>query len=220
MLKLLGFLVAFLTACSFAPGNLQSTQSTDLGKRKIRRIAVLPPEARSAEKKPKAQFSSPSPGRTKSLEKGAEELLADLVYSTMASMAGWQIVSDSEVREVEQGLPGTNGLARVRKLGESVYADAVIRGRILRYRERVGDEWGAKSPASVAFVLDLIDVRRGDVVWSVRFDETQMPLSENLFAIGDIQQRGVKWLTAAQLTQAGVKKAISELHRILVPHSS
>jgi TolB-like protein len=79
----------------------------------------------------------------------------------------------------------------------------------------VGDEWGAKSPASVAFVLDLIDVRRGDVIWSARFDETQKSLSENIFAIGDIGQRGVRWLTAEQLTQEGVRKALAQLHQLI-----
>jgi hypothetical protein len=96
-----------------------------------------------------------------------------------------------------------------------VYADAVLSGRVQRYRERVGDEWGAKSPASVAFVLDLIDVRRGDVIWSARFDETQKSLSENIFAIGDIGQRGVRWLTAEQLTQEGVRKALAQLHQLI-----
>ena len=71
-------------------------------------------------------------------------------------------------------------------IGEMVYADAVMMSRLQRYRERVGDEWGAKSPASVAFILDLVDVRRGDIVWSARFDETQKSLSESIFSLGDI----------------------------------
>lgn len=135
----------------------------------------------------------------------------------MASMSGWQIVADSEVREIAQTLPGSNEITRLRKIGEMVYADAVLTGRVLRYRERVGNELGAKSPASVAFVLELVDVRRGDVVWSARFDETQRSLSENIFAIGDIiSQGGVKWLSAEQLTHEGVKKAVAQLHQILV----
>jgi hypothetical protein len=101
-----------------------------------------------------------------------------------------------------------------------VYADAVITGRMQRFRERVGDEWGAKSPASVAFVLELVDVRRGDLIWSARFDETQKSLSENIFAIGDIRQRGVRWLSAEQLTREGVKKAIGQLHQILARGSA
>jgi hypothetical protein len=104
---------------------------------------------------------------------------------------------------------------RLRRLGEMVYADAVIAGRIQRYRERIGDEWGAKSPASVAFVLELVDARRGDVIWTARFDETQKSLSENIFAIADIGQRGIRWLTADQLAEEGVKKAIGQLHEII-----
>jgi len=201
-------------------GNLQTNWTPDLDKRKIRRIAVLPPELVSPEQKQKVPFTSSSPVETKSRDQDAQELLAGLVYSAMASMPKWQIVSESEVRDVEQGLPQADGAARLRKVGELVYADAVIRGRIQRYRERVGDAWGAKSPASVAFVLELVDVRRGDIIWSARFDETQKPLSENIFALGDLGQRGVRWLTASQLTQAGVKKAVSDLHQLLVRGTS
>ena len=105
--------------------------------------------------------------------------------------------------------------ARAKKLGELVYADAVIFGRILRYRERVGKEWGVKSPASAAFVLDLWDVKRGDLIWSGRFDETQKPLSENIFAIGEFTQRGVRWLKAEELAREGIKKAVNQLHQTL-----
>jgi hypothetical protein len=84
-----------------------------------------------------------------------------------------------------------------------------------RFRERVGAEWGIKSPASVAFVLDLVDVRRGDIVWSARFDETQKSPAENIFVLGDIGQRGVKWLSAEQLAESGVRKAIAQLHEII-----
>jgi hypothetical protein len=53
------------------------------------------------------------------------------------------------------------------------------------------------------------------VIWSARFDETQKSLSENIFALGDIGQRGVRWLSADQLAQDGVKKAVSQLHQII-----
>jgi hypothetical protein len=143
-------------------------------------------------------------------------LLAKLVYSTTASLPSWQIVSESEMRDVAQTVSPLSEMARIKKIGELVFADAVITTRMQRYRERIGEEWGVKSPASVAFVLDLIDVRRGDVIWSARFDETQKPLSENIFALGDISQRGVRWLSAEQLMHEGVKKAVAQLHQILV----
>lgn len=118
--------------------------------------------------------------------------------------------------EVGQTLGPLSEAARLRRLGELVYADAVMTAQVRRYRERIGNEVGAKSPASVAFVVDLFDVRRGDIVWSGRFDETQKALSENIFAIGDVSQRGLKWLSADQLMLEGVKKVVNQLHQVLV----
>lgn len=215
MLTLLIFVLS-IGACSFGPGNLQSTHSTDLESRNIRRIVVVTPSRADAQQGPKVPYTSAASAERRPSEQEPNELLAKLVYSTIASMPKWQIVSESEAREVAQAVPPDGETARLRKIAEMVYADAVIVGRVQRYRERVGDEWGAKSPASVAFVLDLIDVRRADVVWSARFDETQKPLSENIFALSDIGQRGIRWLNAEQLTHEGVKKALGQLHHMLV----
>ncbi len=171
------------------------------------------PAVAGGEQKTATPFTStPAPAETTS----PESLLMRRVYSTLAAEPGWQIVSDHEIEEVAQTIGPLTDLAHQRRLGEAVYADAVMTGRVLRYRERIGNEIGAKSPASVAFVLDLIDVRRGDIVWSARFDETQKPLSENLFAIGDVGQRGLRWLSADQLMLEGVKKAVDQLHQVLV----
>ena len=212
MMKKFALCSLLLTACSFGPGNLESRHSSDLESRRIKRIAVVPPSVLRDEVKPKAPLGTREP-RDASGE--AAESLARQAYSAAAAMANWQIVSDSEIREVAQTVaPGVEA-TRLRQIGQMVYADAVLTGRVLRFRERVGDEWGAKSPASVAFMLDLVDVRRGDVIWSARFDETQKSLSENIFAIGDIGRRGVRWLSAEQLAHEGVKKAIAQLHSII-----
>jgi len=135
-------------------------------------------------------------------------------------MPHWQIVSDREVREVAGQLSGADGRARARKLGELVYADAILTGRILRFRERVGESWGAKSPASVALVLELWDVKQGDLIWSGRFVETQRALSENIFALGEVAQRGLRWLKAEELAQEGIKKAVHQLHQSLYRKSA
>jgi len=212
MLKLVP-LIFFLIGCSVAPATLQSRHSTDLEARKIRRIAVVPPAVMGGAPAPKIPFGTALEPRTS--EREAPESLARFVYLAVASLPNWQIVSESEVREVGQSIPADGAGSRLRQIGERVYADAVLTSRVQRYRERVGDEWGAKSPASVAFVLDLVDVRRGDVIWSATFDETQKSLSENIFAFGDISQRGVRWLSAEQLAQDGVKKAVGQLHQMI-----
>lgn len=214
MVKLVALFLLSLAACSFGSNNLQSRHSTDLESRRIRRIAVVPPTVSVGDTQSKVLLgTTPEP---RAPERDAGELLARIAYSVTSAMPNWQIVSDREVREVAETLSPLAEAARLRQIGQGVYADAVLTGRVQRFRERVGDEWGAKSPASVAFVLDLVDVQRGDVIWTARFDETQKSLSENIFALGDIGQRGVRWLSAEQLTQEGVKKSIAQLHQIIV----
>jgi hypothetical protein len=212
MSKLIPLLIFLLTGCSFSPGNLQSRHSADLESRRIRRIVILPAlETAGSQVK-----VAPAPGEPKSPERDPNDTLARIIYQVMSSLPNWQIVSESEAREVSQTITESNEAARLRQLGEAVYADAVLVGRVRRFRERVGDEWGVKSPASVGFVLELVDVRRGDVIWSASFDETQKSLSENIFAIGDIlSERGVRWLTAEQLTHEGVKKGVAQLHQLI-----
>jgi TolB-like protein len=207
MLKSFAFVLGIIlfAACGILPSTLQTKQVSDIDGRKIRRIAVVP----------SVQVVSALSGAAARSEREAPENLGRFVYSAMVSLPNWQIISDSEVRDVGVKVAPTSEPVRVRMIGEMVYADAVLTGTVQRYRERIGDEWGAKSPASVAFVLNLVDVRRGDVIWTAQFDETQKPLSENIFAMGDIGQRGVRWLSADQLAQEGIKKAIGQLHDIL-----
>jgi hypothetical protein len=207
MLKIIALALTLVAGCSFGSGTLQSKHSNDLESRRIRRIAVIPPEITTAAVHSHAHDNPP-------------EMLAKQLYSAMASLPNWQIVAESEVKQVEQMKPGIIDAARLRQIGELVFADAVMVGRVMRFRERIGDDWGVKSPASVAFVLDLIDVRRGDVIWSARFDETQKALSDNIFGLGDIGQRGVRWLRAEQLATDGVKKAVGQLHQILARSAS
>lgn len=198
---ILAALFLFLSSCVFGPGNFQSSHSTDLESRKIKRIAILPATGFSA--------------KAKGLQSDPAWMLTQQLYSTMSALPNWQIVSDREVNEAAAQMgQGTDG-TRAKRLGELVYADAVLSGRVLRYREREGEELGVKNPASVAFVLELWDVRRGDIIWSGRFDETQKPLSENIFAIGEFARRGARWLSAEELMHEGVKKAVQQLHKVL-----
>lgn len=192
---------ALIYACGSTGGTLQSRPAGDLESRRIRRIAVLPPSMAAGAAPAAARFNAAQ--------------VARFTHAALVALPIWQIISESEVREATVNLPPSSAEERLKRIGERVYADAVMMSRVQRYRERVGDEWGAKSPASVAFILDLVDVRRGDIIWTARFDETQKSLSESIFSIGSIGERGLRWLSADQLAQEGVKKAVEQLHAIL-----
>lgn len=206
MWKLLPLLF-FLAACGSA--SLNSQISNDVESRKIRRIAIFPLDLLAGREKNRVPFSSGAN------ENSGAAIISRQLYSAMTQLPNWQIVSDREVREMEPLVPPGSPEARARRLGQLVYADAVISGRLLRFQEREGEAIGAMNPASVAFVLEVWDVKRGDVVWTARFDETQKSLSEDLLSLGQVASRGVRWLRAEELSLEGVKKAVGQLHQAL-----
>lgn len=194
-----------LWSCSLAPTHLQIQQAGDVSRRQIKRIAVL-------------GASSVPDSERKLTANEISESFRRALYLVLAEFQDWQIVSEREVQEVEPQLRSESDVrARTRKLGELVHADGVLFGQVLYFRERIGEAGGAKSPASVTFVLELLDVRRGDVIWRGRFEETQRPLSENLFEIGTFAKRGARFLTGEELAADGIKRAVRELHQTLFP---
>ena len=145
-------------------------------------------------------------------------ILTRYLLNVMKGLAGWSLVPKKDVQEAMVVWGSAQADSRANKVGARVNADAVLYGRIFRYQERVGAAgWGAKSPASVAFALYLMDVRGETIVWQARFQETQRPLSENIFALGEFVLRGAKWLTAEELALAGIKKAVQRLQQALYP---
>ena len=53
--------------------------------------------------------------------------------------------------------------------------------------------------------LVLIRVEDGRVLWKKNFQETQQPLSDDLFKLESFLERGGKWVTAEELAQSGLK---------------
>lgn len=92
------------------------------------------------------------------------------------------------------------------QMGKSLHADAVVRGTIYRFRQRVGTWISVSTPASVAFAMELIRVDDGRVIWNRAFDQTQRSLDKDLFKI---LKRGVKWLTVEELAASGLHETMA-----------
>ena len=82
-------------------------------------------------------------------------------------------------------------------------ATAVMLGKVYRYRDRQGDSYGASQPASVGYEVSLFDAKSGKRLWQSRFDETQQPLSANVFNAQRYPGGGTRWLTAGELARWG-----------------
>lgn len=85
---------------------------------------------------------------------------------------------------------------------------------VYRFQERRGSNVAVDKPASVGFHAHLY--KRGSLVRTATFDETQQPLSENVLKLGTFLKRGAKWITVDELCREGVEKVVDELQKDLV----
>jgi len=149
------------------------------------------------------------------LAPGAAEAISAELYGQVAIAGGWEPIPEQDVADAMQKLPPSN-LGNLDdnalKLGHQVSADGVIYGTVERYKERVGMDYSAASPASVTFSLKFVDLKSKQIVWTAKFAKSQAALSQNLFDLANFVQRSGRWVRAHEIAQEGVKEAVADLH--------
>jgi len=166
-------------------------------------IAVMPIEA--------AEHTGATPAEhVETLPPGAPRQVTAAVYGALTSSSEWRVVPDLTVAQVLTHVNREGDLrSRARALGKEVGADAVVYGTVSRYVERA--EYAARAPAAVALTLYLISVRSGEILWSGSFDQTQRPLTSNLFNWWQFWRGGPRWFTAQEFTRLGVEHLLKDL---------
>ncbi len=102
-----------------------------------------------------------------------------------------------------------SGSARV--AAEEFEATALLLGHVSRFRDRAGRSGSASQAASVAFQLTLRSTPSGRVLWRGDFNQTQRPLSEGPARASRLPGGGMRWLTAAELADWGVKETVAAM---------
>jgi hypothetical protein len=167
----------------------------------INRIAVMP------------LVEDPTAGEP--LAPGAAEAISAELYSDVAMAGGWDPIPAQDVDAALQKMPPTtfaNLDENALKLGHDVSADGVLYGTVERYKERVGADYAAASPASVSFSLKFVDLKSKQVVWTANFAKSQAALSQNLFDLANFVQRSGRWVRAHEIAAEGAKEAVADLH--------
>ena len=101
-----------------------------------------------------------------------------------------------------------NPLVLMKAIGQELKVDGVIWGGVFRYQNRKGTSYGVQEPASVSLDLHLLRVSDGAIVWKAQWTKSQKSLSEDLFQLGEVAKRGLRWLTAEELAKAGLAEMI------------
>jgi hypothetical protein len=116
-------------------------------------------------------------------------------------------------REHIAGLQATGGerpLEVARLIGKRVNCNAILETTVWRYSDRIGSRYSAEEPASVAFDFRLIGTDDGSILLSVKFDEVQRSVMENLYNWSKARTRGFTWITADELMLEGVREKLLE----------
>jgi TolB-like protein len=178
---------------------------------KIEKIAVMP-------------FSSKLTGVGETMTT-KEQFLTDSMYGELtAKVKGIEFISPQSSGEELTKVGEDNSIlldkSAVIEAGKNLGADAVLFGYISEYKEREGGELGVSSAASVAFSVQLLNTKDGQILWEDYFAETQRPLSENLLEVRKFFRRGAKWITADDLAKEGIVEVVNELNMFLVKFSA
>ncbi len=96
-------------------------------------------------------------------------------------------------------------------IGRCMGSDLLVVPQLYEWRERDGSSIGVATPAKVVMDVFVLDVRNESLISRSRFDETQSALSTNLLEAGKFFKRGGKWVSAHDLAEEGMEKAVKEL---------
>jgi hypothetical protein len=150
----------------------------------------------------------------KTLPPDAAQSITAVIYARANELGGWEVAPQDDVDAALQQLPpltvadmDQNALAVGRKLA----ADGVIYGTVNRYRERVGFDYAAQSPAAVAFMLNFVDENSKQVVWTAKFAHEQKALSQNILDLPNFVSHGARWVRAHDIAVEGINGALDNL---------
>jgi hypothetical protein len=106
------------------------------------------------------------------------------------------------------GSPYEHPLDLAKIVARDFNATAVLVGKLTRYRDVETGGVGPPRSASVAFVLSLYSAPDGRKLWTGRYDETQVTMTDNPQRARYYPGRGSRRLSALDLARFGVEKAV------------
>ena len=141
------------------------------------------------------------------LEAGAytfTSLLAQYLTG-IQSETSFQIISNEQMESLLGEYHG-DIFSQARFVSSQMNSDAVLVVTVERFRERDGTQYSVEAPASVSFEYKLLRNDGSQILCNGIFEETQVPLTDNIFTLKKARKRGFKWITAEDLAREGIKE--------------
>ena len=145
------------------------------------------------------------------IAEGGEKVVGELFIEKLKEFKKIEIIPQEKVEGIYNRVRAESlkrpFLEIIKKAGTELGADITVIGHVFRYVERIGYDYSAEKPASVAFEIIFINSQNGSTIWRGVFDKTQKSLMEDVLQIASFYKGGGKWLTARELTKQGMDQA-------------
>lgn len=208
------FLTAVIFSLSACASRQAATPEKLPGTVSVKSVAVMPYIDMYQIYGENVSFNCPLCGSSQVIgrvSEGADDFLTETLFSMLQEQGAYQLISPGEVQGVQSTLllnpeQEVTDVDLILGIGKKLDADAVVLGRVYRFREREGSAFAAETPASVTLDLLLFYVADGQLLWEGHFSETQQALTENLLNWNSFVNRGGRWLTAEELATYGLER--------------
>lgn len=200
-----------VAGCFQSPVTIAARPLTPVAAGELRRIAVLPFTTAGLVVDREELGSEP-------LVEPPGDTVTRAVTTAMREYRDWELVDELTVGEGFRQLYGevrAPTAPEALAVGKLVRADAVVRGEVKVFEERIGTELAAKRPAHVIFAVELVRLSDGVTVWQGEYAEQQQSLSENLWNLPGFVRAGGTWVRAGELAQLGATQLVTKLHTAL-----
>ena len=138
--------------------------------------------------------------------------IENIFYEKLLQVKRYRVYPSYLAEEVAQrmniNLEKDYSIKKAIEIGRNMDVDAILWGRVTRYKELEGYRWGAKSPASVGFEVYLIEVKSGTVLWSGSFNKTEEALTRDASNIKAFIKGGGVWHKRYELARMGVEEIL------------
>jgi len=180
----------------------------------ISRLAVLPFQVIAPADNDARMLSCPLCNATFQIDRdtqpAAGQIVQDIVLENLRRQRQLSIITSDVAAVTYRHITDADHQANLtdvlQRAAKELNVEAILIGYVFRYRELRGRSYSAEKPASVAFELHLVRASDGVAIWSGAFDKTQESLMENLFQMPFFFKLGIKWVTAKELSEAGVSE--------------
>ncbi|MEA3548779.1 MAG: hypothetical protein U9R66_14095 [Thermodesulfobacteriota bacterium] len=126
-------------------------------------------------------------------------------FAGIQSEISFQFISNKQMESL-LGKHQGNLFSQARFVSSQMNSDAVLLITLERFRERDGTQYSVEAPASVSFEYKLLKSDGPQILCNGVFEETQVPLTDNIFTLKKAKKRGFKWITAEDLAREGIKE--------------